>query len=185
MIASRHSTVSANASYQQSTTKSECNRYAALGIKQNKVSETSVPTIKSTSTAPTTNLTQDSMREVTINIEKLELKVKKEQTRSEYHEKFMLLNEKVNRLTETMGKQRAEIRYWKSKNVENKKTIDDMKKLVETLKEEVQSFTTTEYSDIFNNEDWDLMDFDESPTTTTTTTPHLNNPTIILRIIIV
>ena len=120
MIASRHSTVSANAAYQQPTTKSECNRYA-MGIEQNKVSETSVPTIKSTSTTPTTNLTQDSMREVTTNIEKLELEVKNEQTRSEYNEKFMLLNEKVNRLTETMGKQRAEIHYWKSKNIENQK----------------------------------------------------------------
>ena len=88
MIASRHSTVSVNASYQQSTTKRECNRYAALSIQQNKVSETSVPTIKFTSTTPTTNLTQDSIREVTTNLEKLELEVKKEQTRSEYHEKF-------------------------------------------------------------------------------------------------
>ena len=50
-----------------------------------------------------------------------------------------------------------------------------MKKLVETLKEEVRSFTTTEYSDIFNNEDWDLMDFDESPTTTTTTASQQSN----------
>ena len=68
MIAARHSTVSANAAYQQHTTKSECNRYATLGIERNKVSETSVPTIKSTSTTPTTNLTQDSMYEVTTNM---------------------------------------------------------------------------------------------------------------------
>ena len=55
MTAARHS-VSANAAYQQSITKSECNRYIALGIEENEVLETSVPTIKYTSTTPTTKI---------------------------------------------------------------------------------------------------------------------------------
>ena len=169
MIAARHSTVSANAAYQQTTTSSESNRFAALGFER-KDSETSKRTIKSTTDYTTTNLTQDSMDEVTANIEKLEVKIKTEQQRSDYHEKFKILNNKVLRLTDVMNKQRMEIRYWKKENSENKKTIEDLKKLVETLKEEVRNFTANDVSTIFNDDDWEMMEIDESPPTATTTT---------------
>ena len=81
MMAARHSSVSASAAYQQHTTSSESNRFAALGFGR-KVSEISKPSIKEV-TSTTNTLTQDTIKEVTANIEKLELQIKKEKARSE------------------------------------------------------------------------------------------------------
>ena len=89
MLAARHSLVSASAAYQQPTTSSESNRFAALGFGR-KMSEISKPSIKEL-TSTTNSLTQDTIEEVIANIEKLELPIKKEKPRSEHNEKIFYL----------------------------------------------------------------------------------------------
>ena len=90
MLAARHSSISANAAYQQSTSRSESNRYKALGYKPTKTSETLDQKTKSTP-IPTTS-TQITMDEVTENNEKLENAIETERTRSDLHENFHKLN---------------------------------------------------------------------------------------------
>ena len=64
-----------------------------------------------------------------------------------------------------MTKQQREICYWKKEAHENKVKIDDLNKLVKTLKEDVRNFTTNDVSNIFNDNDWDMMmNIDDIPT---------------------
>ena len=174
MVASRHSSISANATYQQSNSRSESNRYKALGYIPPKTSETLDGHPKITP-IPTTS-TQQTMDEVTEKIENLENEIEAERTRSHLHEKFHLLNKKVEYLTHTMKKQRNIIAHLKEKDNDNQDKIRNLNKLVETMKEEIQNYTTNDVKNIFED-DWDLIEPDT--TTAPNTTPASNNTTRI------
>ena len=174
MLASRHSSISANAAYQQSTSRSESNRYKALGYIPPKTSETLDGKPKITP-IPTTS-TQQTMDEVTEKIENLENEIETERTRSQLHEKFHQLSKKVEYLTDTMKKQRNIIAHLKEKDNNNQDKIRNLNKLVETMKEEIQSYTLHDVKNIFED-DWDLIEPDA--TTAPNTTPASNNTTKI------
>lgn len=177
MLAARHSSVSANAAYQQSTSHSESNRYKALGYQPTKTPHTSTPNKRMKITPIPTTSTQSTMDEVTENIQKLENEIKIERTRSELHEKFHRLNKKVINLTDTMKLQRRHILHLREKDALNQEKIRKLNKLVETMKEEIRTYTINDVKNIFDDDDW-VMDIDTS-TTPTTTTPASNNTTTI------
>ena len=173
MLASRHSSISANAAYQQSNSRSESNRFKALGYIPPKTSETLDAKPKITP-IPTTS-TQQTMDEVTEKIENLENQIEAERTRSHLHEKFHQLNKKVQYLTDTMNKQRKIIAHLKEKDNDNQDKIRNLNKLVETMSEEIKNYTSSDVKNIFED-DWDLM---ETDTTTTVPTTPASNSTMI------
>ena len=75
-----------------------------------------------------------------------------------------------------MKKQRNIIAHLKEKDNDNQDKIRNLNKLVETMKEEIQSYTLHDVKNIFED-DWDLIEPDT--TTAPNTTPASNNTTKI------